>query len=293
MTSPSPLRLERFVKQRDDFRLGPIDVVLEPGLTYALVGPNGSGKTTLLKCLMNLMKPTSGKLEIFGHTYEREEQAIMTQVAFVPDPLDGCEPFTLWQMRDFIGSWYASWDDDDFARRAASFRIPLDKRYGKMSQGERKKAALTLALSTHAPLLLLDEPTNGLDIASRNRLKQMLVEDAEIMERTVVLSTHSVEDIRQFADCILLLRNGALEGPYEKDALVASWSRLWLSREPLPSLADIPGAVDWSEVPFPQLVTCDRTTTLAFLSENGIQVTKEQPLPLDELLDRLLEKSAR
>lgn len=293
MTSPSALRLERFTKQRDDFRLGPIDVALEHGLTYALVGPNGSGKTTLLKCLMNLMKPTSGTLEIFGQTYSQEEQAIKTQVAFVPDPLDGCEPFTLRQMGDFISNWYATWDDDDFARRAAAFRIPLDKRYGKMSQGDRKKAALTLALSTHAPLLLLDEPTNGLDIASRNRLKEMLVEDAEIMDRTVVLSTHSVEDIRQFADCILLLRNGALEGPYEKDALIASWRRLWLSGEPLPRLADIPGAVDWSESPFPQLVTCDRTATLTFLSDNGIQVTKEQPLPLDELLDRLLEKGAR
>jgi ABC-2 type transport system ATP-binding protein len=289
MNSTIALRTERLVKRRADYCLGPVDLALEHGYTYALVGPNGTGKTTLLTCCMNLTRPTSGKVELFGRSYETGEAEIRTYAAFVPDPLEGCESFTLLEMEKFIGRWYERWDGADYRRRAERFRIPLHKPYGRLSQGDRKKAALTLALSTRAPLLLLDEPTNGLDLASRSQLKHMLVEDSETMERTVLMSTHSVEDIRQFADYILLLKEGRVEGPYDKDSLSMSWRRLWLTAPATLDMSAVPGALEWREAPVPNLITRDRDAALTYLEENGVQVTSEQPLPLDELLERLLQ----
>lgn len=292
MSSSIALRMERLTKRRDDYCLGPVDLELEHGFTYALVGPNGTGKTTLLECCMNLTRPTSGKVELFGRSYETGEAEIKKNAAFVPDPLEGCESFTLLEMEKFIGGWYERWDGEDYRRRAERFRIPLHKRYGRLSQGDRKKAALTLALSTKAPLLLLDEPTNGLDLASRGQLKQMLVEDSATMERTVLLSTHSVEDIRQFADYVLLLKEGRVEGPYDKDSLSTSWRRLWISGGESVDMSSVPGAVEWSESPVPHLITRDRNAALVYLEKKGVQVTSEQPLPLDELLERLLRSSS-
>ncbi|MBJ6360160.1 ATP-binding cassette domain-containing protein [Paenibacillus sp. GCM10012307] len=290
MNSGIPLHIKQLVKQQDDIHLGPIDLELEPNMTYALLGPNSSGKSTLLKCCMNLMKPASGIIEIYGRSYPQDEHRIKQLIAFAPDPLEGCELFTLGQMGDMIAPWYASWERSHFLRRAEQFKVPLDKRYEKMSQGERKKVALTLALSTQAPVLLLDEPTNGLDINSRNRFKEMLVEDAERIERTVLMTTHAIEDIRQFADQILLLKNGRIEGPLEKDRLIQSWRRVWLSADKLPDLSVIPGVVEYNGYPYPHLITRNWQETLDSLNANQIPIVRDQPLSLDELMERLLNE---
>ncbi|MFS0725375.1 ATP-binding cassette domain-containing protein [Paenibacillus sp. 1P07SE] len=288
MTSAIPLRMHELVAERETFRIGPVNLVLEPGLAYALVGPNGSGKTTLMNICLNLAKPLGGELEIFGAPYVGDDAAIKAQIAYAPEPLIGCEPFTLEDMAKMIGRWYPGWDDQDFARRAAAFQVPLSMRYGKLSQGDRKKAALTLALSAGTPLLLLDEPTNGLDIAGRGHLKRMLAEDAEAQEKTLLLATHAIEDIRQFADYILLLRNGRLEGPFEKDGLAAAWSRLWLDQQHASVTADIPGAVQWGSEPLPWVMTRSRREAIDYCRDRGIGIMREQAIALDDILERLL-----
>lgn len=286
-----PLQLKQVTKEQEEFRLGPLDLELASGMVYALVGPNGSGKTTLLKTCMNLLKPTSGQVSIYGKTYAEEEDEIKTRISFVPDPLEGCELFTVRQLEQILSPWYPNWNSYQFISCAEQFQLPLDKRYGRLSQGNKKKAALTLALSTRTPLLLLDEPTNGLDIPSRGRLKQMLADDAEELERTVLLSTHSAEDIKQYADSIVLLKSGRLEGPFDKDSLVETWSRMWLAGGDSSELSAAPGfiVVSGEETSFAQIVTSDREATLAYLADKRIEVTRDQSMPLDEILEYLLK----
>ena len=296
MKSSSPLSVRQLTRQTNDFTLGPIDLELDSGFTYALLGPNGSGKTTFMKCCMNLLQPTSGELQIFGRIYADEEDDIKEQIAFVPVALEGCEPFTLQNMGTLIHGGYKAWNDSDFRQRAELFQVPLDKPYGRMSEGQRRKTALTLALSTRAPLLLLDEPTNGLDIVSRNRLKEMLLHDQEAMSRTILMATHSIEDIRQFADYIFVIKHGKVIGPFEKDELMASWGRIWIApdwqtnRHDQPiDFQQVPGIVEWVEQPYPHIITEDRNSTHTYLKQKQIEVVNEQPLALDELLERLLQ----
>ncbi len=277
MNSGIPLHIKQLVKKQNGIQLGPVDLQLEPNMTYALLGANGSGKSALLKCCMNLMKPSAGTIEIYGKSYWQGETGIRQLIAFSPDPLEGCELFTLRQMGEMIAPWHPAWEHPDFLKRAEQFKIPLDKRYESMSPGERKKVALTLALSTQAPMLLLDEPANGLDIESRNRLKQMLVADSERIERTVLMTTHSVEDIRQFADQILLLKDGIIEGPFDKDALVESWRRVWLSIDKLPDLSKIPGVLEYSGSPYPHFVTRDWQSAMNYLTKARLTLSVISP----------------
>lgn len=289
MSHPVPLQTTAFIKKQGAFALGPIDLTLESGYIYALVGANGAGKTTLLKCLAGLSTPSSGDIRIFGTPVADMEQGdppVKTKIAFVPDPLDGCEAFTLREMGRIIGKWYSQWSDAELHRLADALRVPIDKPYGQLSQGSRKKAALALAFTTRAQLLLLDEPSGGLDLASRSLLYRLLADNADD-ERTVLLATHSPDDIRQLADFVIVLRDGVISGPYEKDELLQSWRTLWLAEAPPRGFTGIPGAVDWAAAPMPFIVSSSPAATIAWLAEQSVGIVKEQALPLDELLNRL------
>lgn len=296
MKTSTPLLVKQLTRCTKEFNLGPIDIELKSGFTYGLLGANGSGKTTFMKCCMNLLKPSAGELRIFGETYTDTHERVKQHIAFVPVNLEGCEPFTLREMADLIRKGYSTWNEDAFLERARLFHISLDKPYGKQSEGERRKTALTLALGTRVPILLLDEPTNGLDIESRNRLKEMLLNDMDSMQRTVLMATHSLEDIRQFVDYIYVMKDGKIMGPFEKDELIASWGRIWLADDGKMSgqemtkdqLQAIPGVIEWFEHPYPHMITRERSRTLAYLHEKQFEVVKEQPLAIDELLEYLL-----
>ena len=292
MTDPAALSFYQMVKTRDDFTLGPINLELKSGFAYGLVGPNGSGKTTFLKSCVRLVQPSAGEIRIGGMPFDDKDERAKKQVAYVPAKLEGCELFTLREMGKLIGVWYKEWRDEDFLRRGQLFRVPFDKPYGRLSEGEQKKAALALALSTNAPILLLDEPTNGLDMESRHRLRKMLIEDMEHhCPKTIVMASHSAEDIRQFADYILVMKEGQLRGPFEKDSLLESWARLWLEGDQLsarlPDKMKVPGVIAWGEETHPNLVTQDRQQTIAYLQDHGIEIIKEQSLPFEELLELL------
>lgn len=289
MSHHVPLQATALVKTRGAFALGPIDLTLESGYIYALVGANGAGKTSLLKCLAGLSIPSSGDIRIFGTPMadiEQGDSPVKANIAYVPDPLDGCESFTLREMGRMIGKWYSRWSEAELLRIAAAFRVEADKPYEQLSQGNRKKAALALAFTTRAQLLLLDEPSSGLDMSSRNLLLRMLADNTDD-ERTVLLATHSADDIRQVADYIIVLRDGAIIGPYEKDELLQSWRTLWLAAPPPHGLAGIPGAVEWADAPMPYIVSSSPAETTAWLAAQSVRVVKEQALPLDELLDHL------
>lgn len=277
--------LDGLVKRRDGFRLGPLRLTLDQGAVYALIGANGSGKSTLLRICRNLIKPDSGTLRILGLTYEEHEQEIGRQIAYVPEPLSGCEDFTLKEMRRLIHRWYPHWDDRMYESLVRSFQLPVEKPVVRLSQGARKKAALTLALSSHARLLLLDEPANGLDFNSKRIYREALASYMEQADRTVLLATNAVEDIHRLADYILVLKNGKIQGPLEKDELQTSWRQIWIRKAGSVSWGKIRGIFDVKEGMMTHIISMDAQKTLADLERAGCEVIDEQPLPLEELLD--------
>ena len=271
------------------FELGPVELEIEPGYVVAVVGPNGSGKSTLMRMLMNLVQPDSGEVMLFGGTYPDHEVAIKQRVGYVPERSLGHDEMSAKALGEFISHWYPRWDGklyEDLLKRA---RIEPYQRFGELSKGVQRRLAFALAAASGSELLLLDGPTAGVDPFAR---KEMLEDISRFMEggdgRTVVLTTHVMEEVRRVADYVALLVDGEFLGVYEKDTLLDGWKTFWLDREPE---GDIPGAVEVVEGGTPTRIVSDSPEeTAEALSAEEIGTVRSGRLDLEEILSHLMRQ---
>ncbi len=185
-----------------------ISFSLDDGI-YILLGENGAGKTTLLHLASSLLFPSSGSVLIDGADSTRRLPSTLRSLYFVEDnaemPAD-----TINQLAQLHGSvFYPGFDSDMLSDNLAAFAIDPDIPLDRMSLGQRKKAIAAYALALRADILLLDEPANGLDIGSRDILRNMMARCIE-PGQSVIVSTHTTADIQPLSDGLIMLRNGAL-----------------------------------------------------------------------------------
>jgi ABC-2 type transport system ATP-binding protein len=286
------LSLRGIRKAYGSFELGPIDLRVEPGYVVAVVGPNGGGKSTLMRMLMNLVQPDSGELKLFGGAYPDDEVAIKQRIAYVPERPVGHDEMGAKALGEFVSRLYPRWDQrayQDLLRRA---RIDPDRRFGELSKGVQRRLSFALALATGAELLLLDEPTAGVDPFAR---REMLEDVSRFMEgghrgedRTVVLATHIMEEVRRVADYVALLVDGEYLGLYEKDALLEGWKVFWVEAEPE---GDVPGVVEVEGGSPPRVVSDSPQETAEALSDQNVRVLSSGALDLEEILSHLVRLS--
>lgn len=185
-----------------------LDLKLEPGTVFGLLGLNGAGKTSLLKLLAGALRPQSGSVRVFGAEAGRREAAFLADVAFVPeDPwLPPVKP-EAWLARYAV--FRPAFERGKFSSLFEQFSLERDKALSTYSYGQRKKFALAAALASGARLLLLDEPTNGLDIPSKSQFRRVLAESIG-PDRVVVVSTHQVRDLERVIDPALIVHGGKM-----------------------------------------------------------------------------------
>ncbi|MCE5256873.1 MAG: ABC transporter ATP-binding protein [Spirochaetaceae bacterium] len=183
-----------------------LDLTLEPGTVYGLLGLNGAGKTSLLKLATGALRAESGGISVFGSDPGRREAACLADIAFVPeDPwLPAIKP-SVWLDRYAV--FRPGFDRERFRALSNEFTLEADKLLSKYSYGQRKKFALAAAFASGARLLLLDEPTNGLDIPSKTQFRRVLASAVD-PERVVVVSTHQVRDLESLIDPAVILHGG-------------------------------------------------------------------------------------
>jgi len=161
----------------DEWALRDCSLELPAGRVAALVGPNGAGKTTLLHLAVGLLAPTSGRIEIFGSP-PRRNRSVLERVGFVAQDTPLYPSFKVGEMltlgRRLNRRWDGQWAED----RLRGLGIPLGKRVGALSGGQRAQVALTLALAKRPNLLLLDEPVASLDPLARREFLQALTDAA-------------------------------------------------------------------------------------------------------------------
>ena len=275
-------------KSYGNFELGPVDLEIEPGYVVAIVGPNGGGKSTLFGMLMNLLQPDSGDLEIFGRTYPGDEVAIKQKIGYLPERPVGHDEMNAKSLGRFVSRFYPGWDGrlyEDLLKRGG---LEPNKAYGKLSKGMQRRLAFALALAAGPELLLLDEPTAGVDPFAR---REMLEDISRFMDggdtRTVVFSTHVVEEARRIADYVAFLVDGEFLGLHEKDALLERWKTLWVDGVPE---ADIPGVVEVEDGSPPRLVSDSPQETARALSERGVRIIRSGAVDLEEVLSHLMRR---
>ncbi len=202
--------------------LSGVSFTLEPGIV-GLLGPNGAGKTTLLRVLTGLLEPTRGKVLYRGVTITPDNLAeYRRRIGFLPQEFNAYPGFTAEQ---FLDHWALERGLSDPRQRRAEIErllaaVGLAEHAGRKvrdySGGMRQRVGIARALLAAPPILIVDEPTTGLDVESRGRFRQILLEQAA--ERVVVFSTHIASDVEAAASRILLLHRGKLrfDGPPEE-----------------------------------------------------------------------------
>jgi ABC-2 type transport system ATP-binding protein len=207
-------------------------VTVPEGRVSALVGPNGAGKTTLLRMLAGLASPTHGTASVLGGA-PRQAPAFLAEIGFLAQEVPLYRRFTAEDHIRIGAHMNPRWDATLVHAQLAELRIPLDKRVGTLSGGQRAQVALALTLAKRPRLLLLDEPVAALDpLARRNFLTALTSAVADAGGGlTVVLSSHLVTDLERVCDHLILLAGSRVQLCGDIDTLLAGHKFLIGPRE--------------------------------------------------------------
>jgi len=185
-----------------------LNLTLQPGSIYGLLGKNGAGKTTLLKMMCGLATPSSGSCTTLGEKAASKNPSLMRELFFLP------EEFYMPDMRisKFVSlnaPFYPEFDIKQFHHYLSEFEISPDNSLRSLSYGEKKKVMIGFGIATNTRLLLFDEPTNGLDIPSKRQFRRIMASIAN-ENRCIIISTHQVRDLESLIDHLLILHNGRI-----------------------------------------------------------------------------------
>lgn len=285
---PPAFKLAGLVKHYPGFTLGPLDLELEPGRVLGFVGPNGAGKTTTLACMVGLVRPDAGHVEICGTRANPRSGGFRNDVGFVGEETGFWAEWTVEQNLAAVGTFRTGWNQARAVALASRFGLSLKAKVKALSRGNRTKLALVAAMA-HAPrLLLLDEPTAGLDPVVRAEVLDTLWEVLEDEKRAILYSTHVLSDISRLADELVFLVDGRVLQRVAKDQLVETWRRISFRANEMPP--NLPGVVAHRQVRLEHQVTSrDHRATLSALGALGAAAVEVMPMTVDEIAVEILK----
>jgi ABC-2 type transport system ATP-binding protein len=187
---------------------------VQRGQCYGFFGRNGAGKTTTIKCLLNLLHPASGSVHVFGLDPAKDEVAVKSRLAYVPDYVAFYPWMTVRNTLDYLASFRPRWNRQTERELLGRFRLEESKKASALSRGQKTQLALTGAICAEPELLVLDEPTSGLDPIVRREFIQTVIgayQEADPGNRTVFVSTHLISEFEGLIDQFSIIENGRAE----------------------------------------------------------------------------------
>jgi ABC-2 type transport system ATP-binding protein len=288
--------IQGLIQRRAHFELGPIDLQIPKGYVTAIVGPNGSGKSSLFRLMLDLAKPDTGEIALLGEKIGRGDDRLLKQrIGYVPEQaIDLEDHLRAEEKAIFCRKWYPLWDVNRFQELQRRFEIDTSMKLGKMSKGMRRKFDLALAMAHNPELLLLDEPSSGLDPIAWKTMIDVLHRHMERSERTILMSSHIVDEVRRLADYIIFMVQGRVLGMFEKDTLLESWNAMYVD-------VGSDRSINWPSMPgyisvertggtgF-KVVTRDANEAESWCSASNVRIISRQKLELDDILSQLVEQ---
>ncbi len=183
-----------------------VTLTLQPGKTYALLGPNGSGKTTLMKMIAGLTKPTSGDIRFDG---EPIGPATKAQIAYMPTESYFYNYMTVADAGRYYADFFADFSRARFDEALARMALNPRDKIRQLSSGMNAKLRLALTLSRDAKLMMFDEPLNGVDILTRAQVVGEITR-SRAAGRTLLISTHLVDELEPVLDEAIFMRGGVI-----------------------------------------------------------------------------------
>jgi ABC-2 type transport system ATP-binding protein len=206
-----------------------LNLRVAPGRCYGLFGRNGAGKTTTIKCLLNLLRPTSGDVRVFGLDPSRDDVAVKSRMAYVPDTVAFYPWMTVEDTLSYFSSFRSRWNTPLEAALVSQFRLDRRQKTTHLSKGQRTQLALITAICPEPELLVLDEPTSGLDPIVRREFIQTVIgayQDGDPGRRTVLVSTHLISEFEGLIDEFTIVDEGRGVLTLEADAARARYQKI-------------------------------------------------------------------
>lgn len=186
-----------------------LDFAIPSGAVLGLIGPNGAGKTTLLRALLGLTE-YSGELNVLGNSPRRERAKLMEQVCFIADTAVLPSWMKVAQLLDYVSGVHPRFDRSQAEAFLRDTDVTLNRKVRDLSKGMMVQLHLAMVMAIDARLLILDEPTLGLDILFRKRFFEQLISDYFDGERTIIISTHQVEEVQNILTDVMFINRGKL-----------------------------------------------------------------------------------
>ena len=198
-----------------------VSVTIKPGRIHGLLGRNGAGKTTLMQLITGQDFVTRGDIRVFGER-PTENAHVLQDICFIKESQRYPEDF---QPRHVFRSapwFFENWDAELADQLIEDFRVPLNRRIKKLSRGQLSAVGVIVGLASRAPLTFFDEPYLGLDAVARQLFYDRLLEDFAEHPRTVVLSTHLIDEVANLLEHVIVIDQGRILMDDDAEALRTS-----------------------------------------------------------------------
>lgn len=204
------IELKNTVKRFDDYTaLDHVDMKIEKGTAFGLLGSNGAGKSTILRLLSGIYKQEEGEVLIDGESVY-DNPIVKQKVFFINDETVQFGSYTLNALKNYYKSYYSSFSEEMFEELRKRVNLSLNKKINTFSKGMKRQAIVIIGLACRTDYLLLDEAFDGLDPTMRIIVKKMLVDAMLDRQLTTVISSHNLREINEVCDTAALVHNGKI-----------------------------------------------------------------------------------
>ncbi|MGV8979581.1 ABC transporter ATP-binding protein [Clostridium sp.] len=194
----------------DRYILKNIDLHVDKGSIFGIIGENGAGKTTLIKCLTGIYKVDEGNILIDGKEVF-DNNIVKQRIGYVSDENQYFSSFKVKELLKFYKKTYNTFSQERFDELNKKFKIPLDRRIRELSKGMKMRTAILLNLSIKPTILILDEPTSGLDPVIKKEIMSIIVDEVASRDVTVFISSHHLDHIERICDNVAIIKNGEIK----------------------------------------------------------------------------------
>ncbi|MEX3566057.1 ATP-binding cassette domain-containing protein [Micrococcus endophyticus] len=196
-------------RYRDTHALQEVSLGLEQDVIHGLLGRNGAGKTTLMSIITAQDWPSNGEVRVFGER-PHENERVLQRICFVREEQRYMEDALAHHAFAAARLAFPRWDQDFADRLAREFRVPATTRIKKMSRGQRSAVGVIIGLASRAEVTFFDEPYMGLDAVARQLFYDRLLEDYTHHPRTIVLSSHLIDEIAHLIESVVVIDQGRI-----------------------------------------------------------------------------------
>ena len=223
-----------------------VSLSMPPGAVYGLVGANGAGKTTLIKHILGLLRAQSGSVRVFGLDPVADPVGVLSRIGYLSEEHDLPGWMRVDELLRYSRAFYPAWDERYAEELRQAFALDPSARIKTLSKGQKARAGLLVALAYRPELLVLDEPSSGLDPIVRRDILGAVIRTIADQGRTVLFSSHLLEEVEQVADHVTMINQGTIALSAPLDVIKESHHCVTVRfPEPRPRPPAVAGVLRW------------------------------------------------